>query len=165
MTNKSDFTSEEWNTLVAAPTYAAMLVVVSDFNITYFKEVAAMAKAVMASVEGSKNDLIKSIAGEYTNKETQEAVKPELEKFQEYKDPTALKSAITDYVVKSAELVSAKSEEDGESFRKWLVYLAEKTAEGSREGGFLGIGSVLVSDQEEEALNDLAQALGVERES
>jgi hypothetical protein len=164
MTGKSDFTSEEWNTLVAAPTYAAMLVVVSDFNITYYKEVAAMAKAVMASVEGSKNDLVKTIAGEYTNKETQEAVKPELEKLQGHKDPAELKSAITDYVVKSAELVSAKSEEDGEVFRKWLFYLAEKTAEGSREGGFLGIGSVLVSEQEEEALNDLAQALGVERE-
>ena len=165
MTAKSDFTSEEWNTLIAAPTYAAMLVVVSDFNITYFKEVAAMAKAVMASVEGSKNELIKSIAGEYTNKETQEGVKPELEKLQGHKDPTELKTEIFEYVVKSAELVSTKSEEDGEAFRKWLVYLAEKTAEGSREGGFLGIGSVLVSDQEEEALNDLAQALDIEREN
>jgi len=161
MTTQSDFTSKEWNTIVAAPTYAAMLVVVSDFNISYFKEVAAMAKAVMASVEGSKNDLIKSVASEYSKKETHEAVKPELEKMKVYKDPAQLKSAMIEYVVNSAKLVSTKSEEDGEAYRKWLVYLVQSTAEGSREGGFLGIGSVLVSDQEEAALDELAKALGI----
>ncbi|MFN2160309.1 MAG: hypothetical protein ACK2U3_01995 [Anaerolineales bacterium] len=163
MTTKNDFTPEEWNTIVAAPSYAAILVVVSDFNVTYFKEVAAMAKAVMASIEGSKFELIKSVAGEYQDKDAMEAIKPELEKLRGLKDPTELKSAMNEYVVKSAELVSAKSIEDGEAFRKWLVYLAEKAAEGSREGGFLGIGSVLVSEQEEEALNELADALGVAR--
>jgi hypothetical protein len=39
--------------------------------------------------------------------------------------------------------------------------LAQATAEGSKEGGVLEIGAVRVSDKEHQALDELADALGV----
>ena len=162
MSSKADYTTEEWKSVLAAPYYAAMLIIVSDINVAYFKEVAALAQAVMASAEGSKNELIREVSREFSDKANQEAIKPALEKMKSEKDPAALVQTMTEYVVNTSDLVTSKSEEDGEAYRRWLLYLAEKTAEGSKEGGFLGIGAVRVSDKEKAALDALAQALGVD---
>ena len=43
----------------------------------------------------------------------------------------------------------------------WLLTVATATAEAGREGGFLGIGAVRVSEQEQAALAALKQALGL----
>ena len=69
--------------------------------------------------------------------------------------------SLAEEVVRAAEIVTAKSAEDGAAYRKWLVYLAERTAEGSKEGGFLGINAVRVSEKESQALDQLRTALGV----
>lgn len=66
-----------------------------------------------------------------------------------------------DYVRSAADLITAKSAEDGQDYSQWLVHLAQATAEGSKEGGFLGIGAVRVSDKEQAALDELAETLGV----
>jgi len=63
--------------------------------------------------------------------------------------------------VRAADVVSTKSAEDGSAFRKWIIYLAERTAQGSKEGGFLGISGVRVSEKETQALEQLRAALGV----
>lgn len=77
------------------------------------------------------------------------------------KDPAVLKQKLIDYLVEACNLVTGKDTEDGEVYRKWLFYLADATAKGSKEGGFLGIGAVRVSDQEQAALDELANALGI----
>jgi hypothetical protein len=161
MTEKTDFTPEEWNTVIAAPYYAAMLIVVSDMNVAYFKEIAAMAQAVMATVAGTENELLKQIAGDFSQKENQEKIKPELEGLKGEQDPSVIKQKMVDYVVATCDMVSAKGSEDGDVYRKWLLYLADVTAKGSKEGGFLGIGAVRVSEKEQAALDELAAALGV----
>jgi len=161
MTEKTDFTPEEWNTVIAAPYYAAMLIVVSDMNVGYFKEIAAMAQAVSVTVAGTENELLKQIAVDFSQKENQEKIKPELEGLKGEQDPAVIQQKMVDYVVATTGLVSAKDPEDGDAYRKWLLYLADATAKGSKEGGFLGIGAVRVSDQEQAALDELAAALGV----
>lgn len=161
MSSKVDCTTEEWKSVLAAPYYAAMLIIASDMNVGFFKEITALAQAVTASAQGSKNELIQEVSREFLDKANQEEIKPELEKMKSEKDPVALVQSMTGYVVNTADLVASKSEEDGEAYRKWLLYLAEKTAEGSKEGGFLGIGAVRVSDKEKAALEALAQTLDV----
>ena len=47
------------------------------------------------------------------------------------------------------------------AFKRWLADIARATAEAGREGGFLGIGSVTVSDKEEVALTTLRRELGI----
>jgi hypothetical protein len=160
MSSKSDYTPEEWKSVVAAPYYAAMLIIVADMNVAYFKEIAALGKAIMESASESDSDLIKAVAVDFASKETQDEIKPELEKMKGEKDPAALKQAMYDYITSTTDLITKKSVDDGDAYRAWLMHLAQKTAEGSKEGGFLGIGAVRVSDKERAALDELAEALG-----
>ncbi len=162
MTTKTDYTPEEWKTLLVAPYYAAMLIVVADPNLGFVSELAALAQSVTMSATQSKSELIREVATELSKKETQEMIKPELQQMQGQKDPLELQQALLDEAVSAAELVSQRSSEDGTVYRKWLLYLAGQTAQGSKEGSFLGIGGVRVSEKEKAMLADLSQALNVE---
>lgn len=161
MSIKTSFTDDEWRSLLAAPYLTAMLIVIADPNFAFFKELAAVGQAIMVSGTRSKNELILAISQEFSQKETQEQIKPELEKFQSQKDPILLKQMLLEQVQNAADLVGEKSIENNEAYRKWLLYLAQQAAEGSKEGGFLGIGAVRVSDREKSMLAELAQTLGV----
>ena len=161
MSEKGDYTPEEWSSILAAPYHASLLIVVSDFNLNFFSELSTMMQSVLASVEGSKSEFIRAVAADFTKKENQEAIKPELEKLQGEKDPASLKDAMLEHVSRAVDIVAAKSEEDSRVFNQWLMYLAQKTADASKEGGFLGIGAVRVSEQEQAALDELAEKLGV----
>ena len=164
MGTKAEYSSEEWNRILAAPYLTAILIITADINVAFFKELGAMSRAMMESSQVSHNDLVKAIALDYTSKETQEKIKPEIEKMQDSKDPAAIKKSLMDGIMDAVTLVDSKSEEDGRILRKWLYYLAERTAEGSKEGGFLGIGAVRVSSQEQDALVELAEAFGIDGE-
>ena len=164
MSEKTDYTNEEWTTVLSAAYFSALLIIVSDFNVAFFKELAALSKAIMDSGAESDSDLIKAIALDFSSKETQEEIKPEFDKLQNQKDPQALKDSMLESITGAADLVKAKSAEDGKIYRNWLFYLAQKTAEGSKEGGFLGIGAVRVSDSEHSALDELADRLDVTEE-
>jgi hypothetical protein len=138
-----------------------MMVVFADINLTYFREIAALGKAMMASASESDNDLIKAVAVDFTSKKSQDQIKPEMEKLKSEKEPAAIKQAIVDYITSGVDLVSSKSADDGKAYSEWLMHLAQKTAEASKEGGFLGIGAVRVSDKEQAALDELTEILGV----
>ena len=45
------------------------------------------------------------------------------------------------------------------AFKAWLGAIAERVAEASKEGGFLGFGGVQVSDAEKATLAEIAGAL------
>ncbi len=164
MTTKTDYTADEWQKIIAAPYYTAMLVVIADFNVTFFREIGAMVQAVTATVAGTKNELLKQIAKDFGQKENQELIRPELEGLKSEQDPAILQQKMVEYVVATCDLVTEKDPDDGAAYRKWLLYLADATANGSKEGGFLGIGAVRVSDQEQYALDELANVLGVKQE-
>lgn len=159
---KPNFTDEEWQNLLVAPYLTAVLIVIADPNFAFFKELAAVGQSIMLSTTESKNELIREIAQELSMKETQEEIKPELEKIQGQKDPEALKQTMLETIQNAAETVYLKSAENNDAYRKWLLYLAQQAAEGSKEGGFLGIGAVRVSDREKTMLNEIAQELGIE---
>ena len=48
------------------------------------------------------------------------------------------------------------------TYREWLYQVGVRQANASKEGGFLGIGAVRVSEAEQNALAELAHTLGVE---
>jgi hypothetical protein len=57
-------------------------------------------------------------------------------------------------------VVAAKSPAEADEYRDWLTTLAQKASEASKEGGFLGIGGKLVSEEEAAAVKELSSALG-----
>jgi hypothetical protein len=64
--------------------------------------------------------------------------------------------------VKSAvALVASKaSSAEAEAYRQMLVGVAERAAEASKEGGFLGFGGVRVSDKEQAFITEVKAASG-----
>ena len=161
MSSKSDYASEEWVEVVAGPYFSALYIVVADPNFAYFKEIAAMTRAMLDSAAKTDNELIKAISADVSAKDTQEEIRRQFEAMKEHKDPAALNAAIVQKITGAADIVTTKDEDDGRAYRAWLIYLAEATAEGSREGGVLGIGAVRVSDKEKQGLEELATQLGL----
>ena len=52
--------------------------------------------------------------------------------------------------------------EEAQGIRQWLYQVAVNVATATKEGGFLSIGAVRVSDAEKAALVELAGVFGVE---
>jgi len=61
----------------------------------------------------------------------------------------------------AAATMTAKAPEDAPAFKAWLRQIAQKAAEASTEGGFLGFGGVQVSEAEKATLAEISTALGI----
>jgi hypothetical protein len=57
-------------------------------------------------------------------------------------------------------IVSQKSPTDAAPYRDMVLDVAQKSAEAAKEGGFLGIGGTLVTDEEQAAIDEIRGALG-----
>ena len=57
-------------------------------------------------------------------------------------------------------IVDAKAPDDAADFKTWLRSISQAVAAAAKEGGFLGVGGVHVSDAERAILADIAKALG-----
>jgi hypothetical protein len=162
MTTKDDFTAEEWTQLETAPVYAGMGIITADPAITsIFKESAAMAKAMVQNpVPQGAEELVGGIVADY-QKKAQNKEKFEEPQF-ESKDPAVIMQQINDYVAASGAIVDQKATpEEAQGYKEWLMSVAQSVAEAGREGGFLGIGSVHVSEQEKVVLSNYRKVLGL----
>jgi hypothetical protein len=51
--------------------------------------------------------------------------------------------------------------EEATEVRQWLTRVAQATAEAAKEGGFLGFGGTLVSEEEKAAIARIESTLGI----
>jgi hypothetical protein len=151
-----DYTPEEWKTISAAPMMAGLLVTVSDLGgpIGTAKEVIALIKGVSDTAAHTSNELIKTVA-----EGIRVQGRPEMPDLTN--DQAVMRSALIDGCKRALAVVVQKSPAEADEYRLWLTLLAQKTAEASKEGGFLGFGGVQVSDDESAAINELSSALGL----
>jgi hypothetical protein len=162
MTTKDAFTAEEWTQLETAPIYAGMGIITADPAITsIFKETAALAKAVVQNpVPLGAQELVGGIVADFQAKAQNK------EKFEEpqfdTKDPAAIMKQIYDYIGGAAAIVDEKaSADEAQGYKEWMLGVAKSVAEAGKEGGFLGIGAVRVSDQEQTVLDNYSKTLGL----
>jgi hypothetical protein len=158
MTEKTNFTTEEWEQLIAAPISASVYVMVSDPSITgLIKEMKAMATTMKetappAAAQGLIQEVLEFIEKNAKNKEKIEI--PELQN-------QANIDALLKNLEKTALILDAKTTpEEATGYKKWILDVAQAVANASKEGGFLGFGgSVQVSDKEKSALAAIKQSL------
>jgi hypothetical protein len=157
MSKQTDYTPEEWKTISAAPVLAGLLVSVSDMSgpIGLTKEAFAVVKGVTESAASTSNELIKTLAEQIKAR----GGKPEMPQLPD--DREGVRSALIDTCQRAVAVVAQKSAPEADEYKRWLVSLARKTAEASKEGGFLGFGGTVVSEEESSAVGELASALGV----
>lgn len=144
MTEKTDFTEQEWDLLREAPTSAAMIVVTAARG-GIFRETFALSKAYAeARQQHGESELLDAIV----------STRPEVDHTR-YHSPEELKQHGLEHLRDAADLLERKATgEELEDYRKFVLGLAERVAEAHREDG------VAVSDPERRALGDIASSLG-----
>ena len=161
MAGKADFAADEWSLLCKSPMLAGMVVVAASPSGPFgvIKEMVAMGKLVAETKAKGGDGLISAVVNEITTREGIERAKPtEIQG----KSPDQARAYALDQLKQVAALLRQKAPGDAPAFSQWLQEVAERVASASKEGGFLGFGGTLVSEQEQAALRDTAAALGIQ---
>jgi hypothetical protein len=156
MSKQTDYTAEDWKTLVSAPVAAGLVITLSDMSgpIGLAKEAFAVAKGVSESTAETSSELIKSIAESVKA----QGMRPEIP-HTAGGSPEIIKQGVIDLCKKACAIVKQKSPAEADDYKRWLLSLAQRTADASKEGGFLGFGGTQVSEAEHAALKSFSEAL------
>jgi len=144
MTGKSDFTEEEWKTVLEGPPSAGLIVAAASKGGT-FKESFAIAKAyVEARKEHGQSELLDEI----------ESAKPQVDHHR-YHSFDELKTAGLAHLRDAIGVLEGKaSPDDVAAYRQFVLSVADRVAKAHREDG------ADVSGPEQAAMDDIASAMG-----
>jgi len=73
--------------------------------------------------------------------------------------PAEIKATCVATLRQVGEVLDAKALADATAFNTWLRQISQHVAEAAKEGGFLGIGGVAVSEAEKATLAEISNAL------
>jgi hypothetical protein len=157
MSGKADFTVDEWDLLRSSPLMASLLVVAASPSgpVGLIRESAAAGKMIMQTAETAQTPLLKTLAEDVMQTMTIPKPPPGA-------TPGQVQDAAAEILRRTSELLARKATpEEANEVRVWLAKVAQATAEAAKEGGFLGFGGTLVSDQEKAALATVNSTLGL----
>jgi hypothetical protein len=144
MTGKSDFTDEEWKTVLEGPPSAGLIVAASSRGGT-FRESFAIAKAyVEARKEHGQSELLDEI----------ESAKPEIDhhRFHSFDE---LKSTGLQHLRDAVAVLESKATaDDVAAYRRFVLSVADRVAKAHREDG------TDVSGPEQAAIDEISAAMG-----
>lgn len=150
---QSTFAADEWAKIKLAPMAAAALVV--NASPSGSKDVAAELWGAAAAVNGARaaarpESLINVAYGE-------DLTADDISAFMAETPPAALLSTI-----QAATAVVRAKADAGQvaAYQQMIVSVAQQAAEAASEGGFLGMGKKLVSDEEQAVLDQIYDAVG-----
>lgn len=161
MARKSDFSSEQWQTLRTAPHLVVVAVAAAGGSGLFgsIKEAIAPAGAIIDALKGD-NDLLKDICQKEEMQAAVAAIKEEAKAGDFQAIQAYFRDAATGRVRSAVTAIKEKSPADAEVYGDFLMKLAERVANAATEGGFLGFGGERVSGPEQILLAELAAALG-----
>ena len=158
MTSKTSYTKEEWATLEKAPFYAGSIVAVADMHHGDLrKERHALVKgATLWTIPDEAKDLIRPLYSDIGK------FREDTERLPGYEDvdePENWKPDAIQGLRDVMGILEAKATVDEQAaFKEWLMYVAQATADASKEGA-LGLVGPRVSDKEKAALDEIRQVL------
>jgi hypothetical protein len=160
MTTQSNFTPQEWDQLLNAPTAATMAIIVASFGpLDMIKESAAMAKAIAekAAEQPPVNELMGVLMSELKTKKgigNKEQLKAD--------SKAGPQKFINNLNEVTALLEQKATPDEAASYKNWLYQVSVEVANAAKEGGFLGLGGARVSEAEQATLGQIAAALKVQ---
>ena len=159
MTAKTDFTEEEWATLVRSPMVAGMAITIADPGgpIEVVKETSAVAKVVNTTANEQRDDLVGHLA-----REIRGIAEQRHNPIGDFK-PSGADAAqeIVDEIARAGDIVKAKaSPDEAAAYSEWILECAQRAADAAKEGGFMGFHAERVSQGEKDMLARLGAALG-----
>jgi len=163
MSTKTNFTLEEWATLRNAPHLAAAAVMIAGRSgiLGSLKEAFTIAQRFSES-SSSDHALIKALSAQDETKAGQEFVYSQVSLREAAQAPEKLRRLAVEKCQAAVTLLNQKGEAgEADTYKRWVMDMAQKVANAAKEGAFLGFGGERVSDAEEAVLNDLTAALHV----
>jgi hypothetical protein len=159
MSNKTDYTDEEWAVLLRAPMVAGLAISFADPGgpIELTKEVVATQRTL--SAPDSDEELLIAIS-----QDAMEHAQHRENVMAGFKPKGAMAGQqILDELHAANDILNAKATpKEAAAFRVWLVTAAQASADAAGEGGFLGIGAEQVSQREHDMIARIAKELGVD---
>jgi hypothetical protein len=149
---RNTFDEGQWMKMRTAPMAAMYLVALASPSgpIGLFKEIDSASDAVRESLKDvSPVSLVGSAFGGGFTKEEVEQIKK----------ATPSKETALESIKEGLRVVSLKTPGDVPAYRSLILNVAQKAAEATKEGGFLGIGGTLVSKEEEQAIATIKAAI------
>src|SRR6516225_11387157 len=112
-----------------------------------------------AKVDPGTDTLIKAVVDEFGTTEGRSVTHDGLKNKLKDSKPAEMKEKCVEILRQAAALVDAKAPGDAAAFKGWLKQISQHVAEAAKEGGFLGIGGVAVSEAEKATLAEISSAL------
>lgn len=162
MTNKTNFTSQEWKTLLEGVMMSGLAVSAAEPSGLFgaLKESFAESHAIIEASSGP-NELIRSLAAEFETTEGRTLAREGLKERLSGAKAADLKDKSISALKEASTLLEAKAPEDAAPVKKWLYHISENVAEADAEGGFLGFGGVKVTEKEKATLAEISDALRI----
>jgi hypothetical protein len=161
VSTKTDYSAEEWKLVLKAPLMAGLAVVAASPSgpLGVLREMFAVGKLVADTrTQAGANELLRALVSELSAPDARGQIDAaELRGL----PPEQLRARALETCRTVAALVDRKAPGEAEEVKRWLLGIAQRTAEAAKEGGFLGFGGVQVSETETGAIRDVARALGV----
>jgi hypothetical protein len=157
MSTKADFNADQWDLLRSSPLMASILVVAASPSgpVGLLQESTAAGKMIVQTAQSAQTPLLKALTEDLTQHMSIPKPPPGA-------TPEQVQGAAEEILKRTSALLAEKAtpEETAET-KQWLAKVAQATAEATKEGGFLGFGGTLVSDQEKTALATVNSVLGL----
>jgi hypothetical protein len=163
MAVKSNFSADEWKSVLESPLLAGFAISAADPSgfISAIKEGWASTKELATARTGASDELIKAVAEDLFTADGRTAVRDGIRGMVQGLQPAQFKDKALGELKRIGGIVDAKAPADAAAFKSWLAHIAQLVAEASAEGGFLGLGGNPVSDKEKATLAEIHTTLGV----
>ena len=161
MSNKTDYSREEWQLLMDVPPAVGTAVMYAGRSgVGTVKEAMAMAGGILGARKGFEGiELIEALV----NARIQDNEKSTIETLKSPYKGLSPEEVLEDAVGKCEsvnQLLDEKaSPDEADAYVEWTISLAVEVANAASEGGFLGIGGERVSDEEKKAITRIRRAL------
>ena len=162
MVAKRDFTADEWTKLVESSMLASVAVTAAEPSGLWgiLKEGFANASGLMAGKTGH-SELVQAIVADLSTSEGRSLAKDGLKEKVSGAKPADVVERSLAALREVSGILDSKGGSDAVEFKRWLYGNAQRVAEASTEGGFLGFGGVKVSEHEKATLDQIKTALGI----
>src|SRR6516164_8568414 len=162
MSDKSSFTPDEWKLLLESVMMASIAITAAEPHGLWGllqESFAGGAELAKAKIDPGADALFKAVVADFGTAEGRSIARDGLkEKFTGSK-PAEIKAKCIETLRQAGAVVDAKAPGDAAAFKGWLRQISQHVAEASKEGGFLGIGGVRVSEAEKATLTEISSAL------
>lgn len=162
MTDKSTFTTDEWQTLLESVMATGLAVTAAEPSGLFglLQESFASGKMLAkAKMDAGTNPLIKAVVDDLATSDGRNTSSSRLKQTLAGKKAGEMKATCIEVLGKADKILGAKAPGDAAAFENWLRQIGQSVADASSEGGFLGIGGVAVSDTEKATLAEISSAL------